>query len=774
MRVTQVQAAFLLGAEWRDAARGLELTLWGASEKNGPLRVTLTGQEAVMFVPRYAETKAGRRVPRALKTREGSDVDAVYFPSQRALVQERERIQSIGGITLEADVKATHRFLMERFVNGGFSVEGRGKREHGVLHFVNPKVQSADVTPKLKTLSLDIETDGWDGPVLSLALCGQGLERVFVVRDALTPTLSRREEDVTFFASERKALEACFAAIRDYDPDALLGWNVVEFDLRVLDARCTALNLPFTIGRAGERARVLVGETPQSISIARVPGRVVLDGVATLKNATWAFERYTLEHVAQQLLGRGKKRDAELDAPAEIRRMHRDDPLALAAYNLEDARLAKDIFEKAALVEFAVARAKLTGLPMDRQGGSVAAFDHLYLPKLHRRGYVAHDVGSGEPAPSPGGHVLDSVPGLYTHVASFDFRSLYPSIIRTFQVDPLGLWFPGEDPVQGFEGGKFARTGAILPELISHLHEERGKARAAGNETLQRAIKILMNSFYGVLGTPGCRFFDPRLVTSITLRGREIIERSQRFLEERGKQVIYGDTDSLFVKLDEKLSEAEAQQEARGLAEDLNAFWRERVAEEHRLTSFLELRFDALFLKFLMPTMRGSEKGSKKRYAGTVRAKDGATQLIIRGLEAIRTDWTPLARDAQRELLERVFSGQPWEAWLLSLRERVVRGELDQQLVYRKRLRRGVSDYASVPPHVKAARLLEEESEDDAPAADVAYVMTTKGPEPLALRTGAIDYAHYLEKQLAPAVDVVLGILGSSFERVAGTQLSLY
>ena len=183
--------AFLLGAEWRDASRGLELTLWATSEKEGPIRVTLTGQEAVMFVPRYAETKAGRRVPRALKTREGSDVDALYFTSQRALVQERERIQSIGGITLEADVKATHRFLMERFVNGGFSVDGRAKSEGGVLHFVNPQVQSANVTPKLRTLSLDIETDGWDGPVLSLALCGVGLEQVFIVREggySHTPT----------------------------------------------------------------------------------------------------------------------------------------------------------------------------------------------------------------------------------------------------------------------------------------------------------------------------------------------------------------------------------------------------------------------------------------------------------------------------------------------------------------------------------------------------------------------------------------------------------
>ena len=84
--------------------------------------------------------------------------------------------------------------------------------------------------------------------------------------------------------------------------------------------------------------------------------------------------------------------------------------------------------------------------------------------------------------------MLDSVPGLYTNVASFDFRSLYPSIIRTFQVDPLGLWQPGENPVEGFDGAKFQRTGGILPELITHLHEERTKARDSGNATLSTAL----------------------------------------------------------------------------------------------------------------------------------------------------------------------------------------------------------------------------------------------------------------------------------------------
>ncbi|MBK7863767.1 MAG: DNA polymerase II [Archangiaceae bacterium] len=750
--------AFLLSTEWRDLDTTLELTLWASSPTHGPIRATIPRQEAVMFVPRHEPTQAGRRERRPLRTLQGMDVDALYFSTRRALLREADRLRKSGTFPLESDLKPTHRYTMERFINGGLHLRGEARKEHGVLRFHDPHVRAAEVTPRLRTLSLDVETDGWDGRLLSLAFAGCGLERTIAVPSP---------ED------ERPALEAAFALIRELDPDVLLGWNVTDFDLRAIEARATAVGVPFAIGRAGETARVLIGT--QQPSIARVPGRVVLDGVATLRNASISLERYTLDFVAKSMLGRGKLRAEGVDPLAEIRRMHREDPAALAAYNLEDARLALEIFDKADLVEFTVARCKLTGLPLDRQGGSVAAFDHLYLPRLHRKGYVAPDVGiDTAPVASPGGHVLDSAPGLYRNVVSFDFRSLYPSIIRTFQIDPLGLWVRGPDPIEGFEGARFAREGAILPALITSLHGERNKAREAKNATMSQAIKILMNSFYGVLGTPGCRFFDPRLASSITLRGHEVIERSRAFFEQRGHRVIYGDTDSLFVQLPEALDEAAVSVEAESLAAAINAWWAETIRVEHRLESHLELRVDSRFLQFLMPTTRGSERGSKKRYAGLVRRAGGTTEVLIRGLEAVRTDWTPLAREAQRELLRRVFVGEPWHDWLLELRRQLLAGARDHELVYRKRLRRDVGDYASAAPHVKAARLAAESASDtESHATDVEYLITARGPEPRGLLTAPLDYRHYLERQLAPALDVVLTLLGTSFDREAGEQLRL-
>jgi DNA polymerase-2 len=147
-----------------------------------------------------------------------------------------------------------------------------------------------------------------------------------------------------------------------------------------------------------------------------------------------------------------------------------------------------------------------------------------------------------------------------------------------------------------------------------------------------------------------------------------------------------------------------------------------------------------------MPTLRGEGRGSKKRYAGLVRKPDGSLAVVVRGLEAVRRDWTPLARRVQRELLRKVFADEPFEPWLQDIAKELARGALDAELVYRRRVR----------------------------SVETEYVMTARGPEPPGARTAAIDYGHYLEKQLAPACDVVLGFLGTSFTKIAGAQTSLF
>ena len=269
---------------------------------------------------------------------------------------------------------------------------------------------------------------------------------------------------------------------------------------------------------------------------------------------------------------------------------------------------------------------------------------------------------------------------------------------------------------------------------------------------------------YGVLGSSGCRFFDPRLASSITRRGHEVLKRSRDYLEAKDLKVIYGDTDSLFVWL--RTSDArDPEQTGHQLAAELNQWWRQLIRDEHDLESFLEVEFEAHFKRFLMPTLRGSELGSKKRYAGLVEAH-GKTELVFKGLESVRTDWTPLARNFQRELYRRIFANEAYDEYVRETCEQLLAGELDDQLVYRKRLRRDVSDYhTNIPPQVQAARLAGQSS------GWVRYVITRQGPQPVGHLHATPDYEHYKERQLAPVADAILHFKETSFAALTDRQM---
>jgi DNA polymerase-2 len=405
---------------------------------------------------------------------------------------------------------------------------------------------------------------------------------------------------------------------------------------------------------------------------------------------------------------------------------------------------------------------------------------------MHRQGYVAPNIGDVAGAASPGGFVMDSRPGLYDSVLVLDYKSLYPSIIRTFLIDPVGLvegmLSPGDDQsVPGFLGARFSRTRHCLPSIVSQVWQGRETAKREQNKPLSQALKIIMNAFYGVLGSTGCRFFDPRLASSITMRGHEIMHRTRELIQAEGYEVIYGDTDSTFVWLRHAHNEEEAGRIGRALVEHINAWWRQDLQQRFGLDSALELQFERHYRRFFMPTIRGAEEGSKKRYAGLTVSADGSEEIVYKGLETVRTDWTPLAQQFQQELYRRIFTQQPYQDYVRDYVRDTLAGKLDDQLVYRKRLRRPLGDYErNVPPHVRAARVADEFNRRQGRPLQyqnggwISYVMTIAGPEPLETLRSAIDYEHYLTRQLQPVADAILPLLRDDFTRLTSGQKQLF
>ena len=781
--VSSCVKGFLLTRGWRDRTNGITLSFWVSTNK-GPVHLQIENQQAICFIKHSNQLKISakaQRKPLKLKNLQNEIVDGLYFKQQRDLNQLREHLAYDKAQLFESEIKPTERYLMERFITSSLEIKGEAIQREGYLEFINPQIKTAEYLPNLSWASLDIETEDLRGKLYSIAVTTETTEQVFLVKNYQkqggwssnsSSDSSGSNNNIHWCKTEKEALQAFFQWIKTHDPDVIIGWSVVSFDLDFLQWKCKQLRIPFDLGRGqNQNSVILPPQQSGHMHIARIPGRVILDGITSLRGAFWSFESFSLDYVAEQLLGRKKLINASgLDKLEEIRRQYREAPLELAEYNLEDCRLVADIFKKTDLLNFSIQRARMTGLAIDRQGGSTAAFDNLYLPKLHRHGYVAPDIGSQQNTQhSPGGYVMNSDPGLYENVLVLDFKSLYPSIIRTFKIDPLGLITNEyEEGIPGFLGAEFSRDTHILPNIVSHLWKERDKAKEDNNQPLSQAIKIIMNSFYGVLGSSGCRFFNPQLASSITKRGHQIIQLSKEVIEEQGYSVIYGDTDSVFVLLGEGKSESECKTIGNQLQTHLNHWWDKYIKEEFQIKSCLEIEFETHYLRFLMPTIRGAEKGSKKRYAGMIR-KNGTKKMIFKGLETVRTDWTPLAREFQQELYERIFHNREYKEYIETTHSALLKGELNNKLTYTKRLRRPLETYTSTqPPQVKAARKMKN------PGRKIQYIITLNGPEPIENTHSTPDYQHYADKQLAPVADSILYFLDTSFEKITARQLDVF
>ncbi len=772
---------FILQPTYRIESGRPVVHLWGRLE-GGETFLVRDRRLTPHFFVRAADREPAARLGAALlagggrRTLAGEPVLRVEVPTPPETPPLRNRLEVAGVVTFQADVRFAMLFLIERGIRGSLRVRGewrRGRRVDRV--YEDPEIEPADWLPELSVLSFDIETDMNARTVHSVALFGCGAAEVLLAvepRDGLPQT-------AVAAGSEAEMLRLFARRVRELDPDVLTGWNAADFDFPVLLRAAERLGVSLDLGRGPGATQRRAGRGRFRATQVLVPGRLVLDGPGLVRGAFLRMERYSLDYVSRQVLGEGKtiggSEHGGDDRGEQIQRLFAEDLPRFVDYNLTDARLVVEILGKLQLVELAVARSRLTGLPPDRVASSVAAFDFLYLTELNRLGLVAPTVRPvAEDVPAMGGgHVFEPEPGLYRNVVVLDVKSLYPSLIRSFHIDPLGYVpapEPGDDVVVAPNGAAFRRQEGILPRLLGELFPRREAAKAAGDTVASYAIKILMNSFFGVLGTPVCRFFNPEIANAITSFGRELLLWSRARIEEGGRRVLYGDTDSLFIETG-VVDPAAAVALGDDLVEQLNQELAAHLQERWQVASQLEVERERLYLRLFLPPVRHGAGGARKRYAGLVE-EDGERRVVFTGLEAVRRDWTRLARRAQRELYERLFLDRPVERYLKELVERLRGGEFDDELVYRKAMRKPPEAYtATSPPHVVAARKMSRR-----PGWLVSYVITTAGPEPAAEQAHPLDHEHYVDRQIRPVAEPVLDLLGLKFEKVIGDdrQLELF
>lgn len=753
------------------------IMLYGKLE-NGNSFVTISDFKPYFYITTKDVKKAKKYLKKAeientkLTNFSMEKVSKVSFNTQPELLKAHDKIRKQID-TFEADIRPHYRFLMDNNLLGTLSIEGNYElpKEKVDRVYHNPEITPGkkDYTPKLKLVAIDIES-GNKGELFCIGIYGKDYEKNFFVNPSKKDL---KLKNTVLCSDEEECLEKFKAELLDLDPDIITGWNVIDFDLVYLKSLFVKHKIPFDLGRDKSNVSIRIQNNFFRSSTANIAGRQILDGLnfvrdpyikeaPTIKNAS--FESYTLENVSQSLLGKGKLiKGGGGERHKEITNLYasknQKDLQKLVDYNLLDCELAYKILEKTKAIELSIERSELTGMPLDRIGGSIANFDSLYIRNANKKGLVSPTmIFTKKEERITGGYVHSTNPGIYENVMILDFKSLYPSIIKTFNIDPASFLEKKEkNTIESPNKAYFKNTDGILPEIIEKLHVAREKAKKEKRELSSYAIKIIMNSFFGVLASPNCRYFSLKMANAITHFGQFIIKLTAKEIESLGYKVIYMDTDSVFVVNKEENPEEVGKK----LENHINNFYEKYVKKKYKRKSYLELEYEKLYLSLMMPQVRNGSGAAKKRYAGLIK-KPKENKLEIIGLEAIRGDWTEAAQDFQKQLLMKVFHKEEVATFIKSYVKKLLEGKLDDKLIYRKSIRKNLKEYVkTTPPHVKAARKLPKLESNR-----IEYYITTDGPEPIQLIKHKIDYDHYIEKQIKPIANQVLILFDKDFDDI--------
>ncbi len=762
---------FIVYATYETLDNETLIKLFGRLE-NGQSFASLNNFKPYFFIREQDEKKVLKElkpyVPKKceMKNFDGENVMKVEFRTFPEMQNSYKKLYKKIPI-YEADIKPQYQFFIDNNILGKVKIEGdyvSSEKIDRIYH--EPKISASDFSPKVKVVSIDTESDGKN--LYCIGVVAEGTKKNFIVGK------SKLKNSVPC-ASEEECLEKFREEIIKLDPDVITGWNVIDFDFVFLRELFRKHKMKFDIGRGDSEPRLRVESSFFRSSSVDVPGRQVLDALNLVKDPfikdspfirNADFKSLTLEDVSQEILKKGKLINGK-NRHEEIDRLYKsgkeENLQKLVDYNLRDCELVLEILEKTKIVELALERSQLTGMPLDRLTGSIAAFDSLYVREAHSRGIVSPSANyKPKEERITGGYVSSMNPGIYKNVLILDFKSLYPSIIKTFNIDPAA--FVGKKKEKGAveapNGARFLNNDGILPEIISRLHSAREKAKKEKRALSSHTIKIIMNSFFGVLASPNCRYFSLDMANAITHFGQFIIKLTASEIEKMGFKTIYSDTDSVFVET--KLGKSKANELGGEIQKKINDFYRDYVKKNYSRDSFLELEFEKQYISMMIPKIRGKETAAKKRYAGLVE-EDGTERVEIVGLEAIRGDWTEAAQDFQIELLMKLFHDESVEKFIRDYVSKIKSGKMDEKLVYRKSIRKELVDYTkTTPPHVKAARKL-----DKLESNVIEYYITLDGPEPIQKLKHSIDYEHYIEKQIKPIANQILDVFGKTFEDVS-------
>jgi DNA polymerase I len=728
-------------------------------------------------------------------------------PSKTPLV--RDSIKNERGVkeVFEADILFKNRFMIDNDIYGmrWYMVDGNGidtktvKTERKIKADELREI-SIEKNVDFKYMSLDIEVlpgeislpDAEKDPIIIISMY---FHPNFKGKKSLVLAAKKIKEptdDTAGFFTEKEMLEEFTKVVDRYDPDVILGYNINNFDLPYIETRLRKNNLPRTIGRCAQKPifpRKLGNKTRNS-----VPGRIVVDVYDLVKEATIKFglfkglKRYGLSDVSKLVLGEGK-----IDVSISEISDHWADNGAhfkkLLDYSRKDAQLPLEILLKERMLDKFLEISKVSGIVLQDalDGGESTRVENIILREFNKRDYVISCKPSLDEVSKrnisrtteglKGAFVLNPTVGFHDKCTVYlDFRSMYPSIIMSFNICPSTLLLKTEKNMEYSQtpnGAKFVSTKikrGIIPEILKYLLDARAqikkdmKCAKTPERKLylyakQYAFKTIANAFYGHLGYIRARLYVLDLANAITSTGRSMIMNTKEIVESKTPyKVIYADTDSVMVGL--KTGNVD---EAFKIGIEISKLINEGI------NNVLDMKVEGVFKALLIL--------SKKRYAGWnfEPIENGWEESIVtKGIETVRRDWCDLVSETLQETLEIILKEQDIKKSVKMVRDKVEKiktGRMDMdKLVITKSISKSLKSYRGIQPHIELVRKMRERDPASAPGVgDRVGFVIIKGLQMLSKRAESPEYAkkhgllpdskYYVESQLLPPLERVFEAL---------------
>ena len=683
----------------------------------------------------------------------------VYCSEKSKLAKQLRNVEGVKEC-LEDDIRLSTRYLIDNNVVpcSWHEAETQDTDSYEVqadklfLAKAPPKLLPKTQTPDLRILSVYLTCYSREGSP-------QADRNPIIIISTATNT----GEEKQFLAGEdkndKKLLQEFIKYVQAFNPDIIAGYETNSKHMAYLRDRCHLLGLELKIDRAGTQ--------PHS----SVYGHVSLTGMAHLGLAEFVdqfpeIKVKTLENFADHLgIMKIEKRQIiwDVDFPD-----YWDSPEKcgeLKNFALDNARCIRELTNR--LLDTATELSSLVSLPVDHVMTAATGFrvDSFLMKRASPIGELIPKRIEQPYRTYTGGLVLQPKPGLHENIGVLDFKSMYPNIMIAYNLSPDTFVPPKEKEPEGgvYEAPEVKHRFRKEPPgfykenimfLIGARNEIRQKMKNLSPESVdyqvldarQKAVKITTNAVYGYAGWVGARWYSKPVAEAASAYGRHTIQSAIKMAEQAGLQVIYGDTDSIFVTYDEKKTP--------------------QLAKEIKRQLGLDIELGNLYVRVFFTE-------AKKRYAGL--QKNGALDIV--GLEVIRGDWAEIAKKTQERVLEIVLKEQsPKKA------EEYVHGVIDElrerkipyrDLIIWKSLAKPIAEYEVNASHVEAAKMMQSKGWKLTVGDKVGYVIVN-GEGKLYQRIKPYMYAspdevdvdYYVEKQIVPAAARVLEFFGITEEKL--------